>query len=230
MAPPLLPRARESIACYPPDRDERECLETINALVAAGFSLEDLRPYAKGTDSLLLLNAPTKTLIKVPRLDSNASPLKEGLFLLLLEKSSEVKLAPRVYSFSERFVHMELIEGEELADFLDRGGRLRPSQICSLLRKALALDLIGVDHGELVRPHKHVMLTKRGGEPVFVDFGRASATRRSKNLASLLSFLVGLSDELSRVRAQIIEELRRCKVEKDRCRLLVEFLCSEVGA
>jgi len=72
------------------------------------------------------------------------------------------------------FLTMAFIEGESLAQYLRRSGRLAPAQAAELLRKvAAALDkahLAGIVHRDL-KP-ANIMLTSEG-EPVIMDFGLA---------------------------------------------------------
>jgi len=192
------PRLRESALapspCYPPPRSEREreeCSRLEEALRKANLEPECLRPIGRGTDSVVFVHCRTGGAVKVRRLDSRKSLSAEGLALLYLSAASPEKLAPRVFAFSSRFVHMEFIEGVRVADFL----RSDPSEeearrvACECLRKAALMDLLGVDHGQLSRAHEHVILAGRELEPVFIDFGDSSFSRRPHNLTSIWSFL-----------------------------------------
>jgi len=175
--------------CYP--REASGCEELVEDLLGFGFDLERLSFYKKGTDSVVLLNELAGTLVKVARLDSNAEIAKEGLLLLRLAYAApELRLAPRALAFSKKFLHMERVSGPTLAELLESGRRLGLRHACELLARALALDLLGVDHGELSRPYKHVVFAEPGEEPVFLDFGRASISRRPRNFSCIASFLL----------------------------------------
>jgi len=47
--------------------------------------------------------------------------------------------------------------------------------------------VVGLDHGELVRAHRHVIVS--GGEPRIIDFESASTSRRCANVTSVVQYL-----------------------------------------
>jgi serine/threonine protein kinase len=109
----------------------------------------------------------------------------------LLERfHSEVRIARqvshpnvcRVYDIGEAeglpFISMEYVDGEDLADLLQRIGRLPSAKALEIARKLCAglaaAHERGVIHRDL-KPH-NIMLNKRG-EVVIMDFGLAAAAR-----------------------------------------------------
>ena len=197
MASTLLSLARERMICYPPHAESNKCARVVESLAGIGVSLEDLEVYSKGTDSIILLSKPTKTVFKVARLDSNANMCREGMIMLYVEHASRRKIAPRALAFTREFVHMELIRGAPLKSMIELNRKIEACQLCLILGKVLELDMIGVDHGELSRPHKHIIFREPDGEPMIIDFGRASLSRRPKNLTSTISFFLNNKNVLS---------------------------------
>jgi putative serine/threonine protein kinase len=101
---------------------------------------------------------------------------------------------------------MEFINGPYLSDWIREltsweAESLR-TVIRSLLLQARRLDEAGLDHGELVRLRRHVIL--RGGEPVIIDFESASTDRRVANVTTILQSLF-LNSNTSRTIGAIIE-------------------------
>ncbi len=148
--------------------------------------LDGLRLLDRGTDALVFLERGG-TVIKVPRLDSNYSPLHEARVLLRLQYTSRRRLAPRVFSYNPYYLRMERIACPSVDQLLEQGHMDRRS-VCLMLEAALELDRLGIDHGEVARPHKHVRIC--GEDVVFIDFGRASTRRRPRNFTSLASFVL----------------------------------------
>ncbi|MCP8314047.1 MAG: serine/threonine protein kinase, partial [archaeon] len=89
-----------------------------------------------------------------------------------------------------------------------------------LLDKCYALDKLGLDHGELSDPKKHVIISEK---PVIIDFESASISRRVANLTKIMQYLfiggpmakklrqiLGIEDEKI-----IIDSIKNYKEEKD---------------
>ena len=86
-----------------------------------------------------------------------------------------------------------------------------------LFEQRRRLDSVGLDHGELSRAHKNVLVTGEDG-PWILDLESASLSRRPRNLTSLAQylFLGGLARRVGRVlgpvdRAGLLGLLRRYK-------------------
>ena len=71
-----------------------------------------------------------------------------------------------------------------------------------LLEKARRLDEIGLDHGELSRAHRHIIVS--GGEPRLIDFESASTERRVSNITSLTQYLF-INRRMRRLISRVIE-------------------------
>jgi len=88
---------------------------------------------------------------------------------------------------------MELVEGLSLPMWMDslrgRGRRARVrSMVRPLLEQCLRMDAYGLDHGELSRAHKNVIVSN-DDIPVILDFESASLMRRPSNFTSLAQYL-----------------------------------------
>ncbi|NPA05431.1 MAG: hypothetical protein GXO09_04995 [Crenarchaeota archaeon] len=120
--------------------------------------------------------------------------------------------APEPYAWGLRVLVVEPVLGPRIEEY--RAGRIRDLLylLSRLLWKAYMLDRVGLLHGELARPHDHVLL--RGGEcmpePFIVDY-ESSTLRRSgrSNLTQLVGGLRRLRGILGWLPGEGWEELRR---------------------
>jgi putative serine/threonine protein kinase len=127
--------------------------------------------------------------LKARRADADRETLEREAEYLRL--ANGVSVGPRLVDVSQNFLLMELIEGEYLADWVERLNsgdteRLR-RVIVDLLNRAHRLDVVGLDHGELSSAHRHVMIA--GGVPRIIDFESASTARRCSNVTSITQYM-----------------------------------------
>lgn len=127
--------------------------------------------------------------LKIRRTDADrASLVKEAENLA---RANKVSVGPRLLDVSDNFLLMELIEGEYIADWVQR---IQPPDVGLLhhvlkllMDKARRLDLIGLDHGELSRAHRHVIVARN--EPRIIDFESSSIGRRVSNVTSIAHYI-----------------------------------------
>ena len=127
--------------------------------------------------------------LKIRRVDADRDSLAAEAESL--RRANLVSVGPRLMAASSNFLLMELIEGDYLPDWV---GGLGPSEerrlrrvIRLLLDKARRLDSAGLDHGELSRAHRHVIVA--GDEPRIIDFESASTGRRAANVTSVAQYV-----------------------------------------
>ncbi len=126
--------------------------------------------------------------LKILRTDADRTSMqREGL---MLAYANTVQVGPKIVNCTDDFLISELIEGISLMSWTNMGPELLHPDRCAraLIFQGFRLDLAGMDHGELSRPDKHVIL-QNGGAPVILDFESASLNRRCNNLLSLVQFL-----------------------------------------
>jgi putative serine/threonine protein kinase len=117
---------------------------------------------------------------------------------------------------------MEQINGIPLFRWVTHSGknvRLVKKLLAELLDACFRLDSIGLDHGELSRTPKNVLVTA-DGSPCIVDFETASMVRRVANVTSLLQYFMfgSISKSISAARLfsnrrSILRALSRYKHE-----------------
>ena len=165
-----------------------------------------------------------KVAVKIRRNDSPRKNLKKEARLLQI--TNRYGVGPKLIDFSKNFLVMEYLEGEKIGKWIsDLKTKLRTSQIKTVIKKVLEdcykLDMIGLDHGELSRMPKHVIVGKK---ITIIDFESSSMERRVSNVTSATqAFFIGsgISKTVKRVykipeKKKIINVLRGYKQNQSR--------------
>lgn len=132
-----------------------------------------------------------KVALKIRRRDADRSSMQHEA--QMLTKANKVDIGPRLLEITDNFLLMEYIQGPLLPTWVEL---LEGDEVVKRLRKVLlrvmeqawALDQIGLDHGELSRAPKHIIV-KQVDTPVILDFESASISRRLSNVSSISQFL-----------------------------------------
>lgn len=150
--------------------------------------IDGLRILGKGCDSIVVKALMNDALValKIRRTDSHVKTLiVEGENQRL---ANSVGVGAKVYCFSEDFIVMELVEGRHIDEFVRLASGIEVKKVVvNLLKQCRRLDVLGLDHGELSRAQKHVIV-RPCLEPVIMDFGSSSKSRRPANVSSLFSY------------------------------------------
>lgn len=147
----------------------------------------------KGTNSLVIkcVYRSKDAVVKILRLDSNRTSLE--LEADILKRIESLGLAPKIYVYREWFIVEEYIHGESFIKYTKRLPNISIRDVYlvikDLLCKAIILDNVRVDHGELSRPKKHIVISPNN-KVFFIDFESASTSRNPKNLTSILQYLL----------------------------------------
>ena len=221
------------LICYPKfdEKEAEERLRELETLRVRGIELmgrhilNGLPILGKGKTSIVTAACFNGRLaaLKMRRTDScrcsmNHEAEKQRLANL-------VNVGPRLLASSDNFIIMEIVEGEYFQDWLLK---LEYSQkrtlariMGNLMQQARKLDEIGLDHGELSRAPKHIIVKE--GCPVIIDFESASLTRKPSNLQSLINYfyfnrknreIIGRLLHIPQKR-QLIELLKKYKDSKN---------------
>ena len=130
-----------------------------------------------------------RVALKIRRADADRASLEGEAERLRL--ANGVSVGPRLLAASPNFLVMELVEGDYLVDWVGglgpSDGRLLRRVLAAVLGRVRRLDEAGLDHGELARADRHVIVS--GGVPRIVDFESASTSRRCRNVTSLAQYL-----------------------------------------
>jgi putative serine/threonine protein kinase len=132
-----------------------------------------------------------KVALKIRRMDADRSEMQYEAEML--KKANTVQVGPKLLGASENFLLMEFIKGPLLFQWISMlKGRGTKSRIQKVLRGILEqcwrLDKIGLDHGELSKAPKHIIIDKED-KPHLVDFETASINRKVSNVTSICQYL-----------------------------------------
>ena len=125
----------------------------------------------------------------------------------MLRKANSAKVAPKLFAASNNFLLMQLIEGDLLPDWLETNTdkEIVKRVLGRVLYDCYGLDELGLDHGELSKAPKHVIIDRQL-KPWIVDFETASDARKPSNVSAMGSFLFTSAGEVARNVALILGE------------------------
>jgi putative serine/threonine protein kinase len=167
-----------------------------------------------------------KAALKIRRVDADRKEMRHEAEML--KRANKTGVGPKLLGATENFLLMEFIEGTHLPKWIEtlkgRGVKTRLRRVLrEILEQCWRLDNIGLDHGELSRAPKHIII---GTDDLsfIVDFETASVSRRVSNVTSLCQFLfIGshlartLTKKLGKVDVkQLIHALRAYKQKRTR--------------
>jgi putative serine/threonine protein kinase len=151
-----------------------------------------------------------KAALKIRRVDADRLGLQHEAEMLT--KANSVNVGPKLIGVSTNFLLMQFINGDLLPDWLETPRE--KAHVCSVLSNVLEqcwrLDAIGLNHGELSKAPKHLIIDRRG-KPFIVDFETASLNRKSSNVTSICQYFF-ISGAVSRLLAEKLGEKNRSAV------------------
>jgi len=128
--------------------------------------------------------------LKIRRVDADRIGMQHEAEML--KTANKVEVGPRLIGVSENFLLMDFVEGTLLPEWIERlkgkGTRNRIRQVLrDVLEQCWRLDAIDLDHGELSRAPKHIIIG-RDNKAVIVDFETASLQRHVSNVTSICQY------------------------------------------
>ncbi|HEU4604734.1 MAG TPA: RIO1 family regulatory kinase/ATPase [Nitrososphaera sp.] len=184
-SPELVP-----LVCYPrfseseySDRiAEMESLGVTSIALGGRTTINGVRVAGKGQVGLVLrAKIGNKTCaLKIRRLDADRKSMDEEARLHRIANGAGV--GPRLEGHSKNLVAMEFVDGQSIVDWVGNApkGKLR-RMARSVLEQCYSLDRAGLDHGELSRLNRHVIVA---GNPYIIDFESASTARKTSNVTA----------------------------------------------
>ncbi len=172
----------------------------------------NLSLLGKGVAGVVIvgLSGPTKVALKIRREDSRRRSLAQEA--VMLQVANSVGVGPRYIGGTNDVLAMEFVEGATLplwlASLKGRGRKARmKGALASLLDQCFRLDKAGLDHGELSRAHKNVIVSK-DDRPWILDFESSSRSRRAGNFTSLAQYLF-LGGTFAKKTVKVLGPVRR---------------------
>jgi len=162
--------------------------------------------------------------VKIRRLDADRPNLLHEAQMLRL--ANGVKVGPKLIEASKNFLVMEIVNGDILPIWLQTNSDMVvvKAVVRDILEQCWRLDQAGLDHGELSKAPKHVLVDK-AGKAFIVDFETASVERRDANVTAICQYLFASNSSacvtLTQIfglkdRTQLVEALRSYKKNKSR--------------
>lgn len=232
----LLEERYGRVMCYP-RHDLRELRRRVKELKKLGVTAVEfvgeknafnVQVLGKGCVGIVVaaLTDRGKVALKVRRVDADRAGMQREAEML--RRANDVGVGPHLLGTTENFLLMEFVEGTLLPQWVEmRKGRGTRSRIRGVLRAVLEqcwrLDESGLDHGELSRAPKHVIVDS-SDNPCLVDFETASLHRRVSNVTSICQyFFIGsqaakmIKRKLGEInREDLIKALRTYKQQRTR--------------
>lgn len=190
----------------------------------SGLGVEGVaRLLGKGHSSVVLevaLVDGSRAALKVLRTDSKRTELLKECDLM----KRAYPLSPRVMGCGRDYILMEVIEGTPAAEAISKTGRAAPL-VFKVISAGRGLDILGVDHAELSRAHRHVVVTPDGRVKI-LDYESATASERPRNVCRLASWLLYRVVRVKPETDEILELLREYKRagEEERRRVFPKLL------
>jgi putative serine/threonine protein kinase len=165
-----------------------------------------------------------RVALKIRRVDADRDGLQHEA--QMLAKANAVQVGPKLIGVSRNFLLMQLIDGAVLPEWLDANKEQEHvrSVLEDVLEQCWRLDSAGLDHGELSKAPKHIIVDKQR-KPWIVDFESASVNRKPANVTSVCQFLFTSGSGVSRGVAEMLGERKREEIicalrlyKKDRTR------------
>ncbi len=152
-----------------------------------------------------------RVAMKILRVDADRPDLLHEAEML--QKAESIDVAPKLFGASKNILLMQLIEGDLLPAWLethkDKG--MVHQVLASVLESCYRLDMIGLDHGELSKAPKHIIVDHQL-KLWLVDFETASDTRKPANVSAICHFLFTSPGEVGQMVSTILGERNRAEI------------------
>ena len=193
-SPELVP-----LVCYPRfseseynDRiTEMKSLGIMSITLGGRTVINGVRVVGKGQVGLVLrVKIGDKTCaLKIRRLDADRKSMDGEARLHML--ANDAGVGPRIEGHTKNLIAMEFVDGQSIVDWVGDAPKAKLRKMArSVLEQCYSLDQAGLDHGELSRLDRHVIISDK---PHIIDFESASTARKTCNVtaASQSIFLHG---------------------------------------
>jgi putative serine/threonine protein kinase len=152
-----------------------------------------------------------RVALKIRRVDADRTGLEHEA--QMLAKANAEQVGPRLIGVSKNFLLMQLVDGYLLPQWLN--AHKDKDQLHDVLGEVLEqcwrLDNINLDHGELSKALKHIIISKPQ-DPFIVDFETASVDRKPANVTSVCQFLFTGYGIVAKAVAEVLGEVDRTEV------------------
>jgi putative serine/threonine protein kinase len=118
--------------------------------------------------------------LKIRRIDADRRTMDEEARLHKI--ANDAGVGPRLEGHTKNLIAMEFVAGQSIVDWVDGASKARMRKMTrSVLEQCYCLDKAGLDHGELSRLDRHIIISDR---PCIIDFESASTARKTCNVTA----------------------------------------------
>jgi len=123
----------------------------------------------------------------------------------MLSTANSASVAPRLITASKNFLLTQLIDGELLPNWLktNKDAAVVKQVLGEVLEQCFRLDQVGLDHGELSKAPKHVLVDK-AQKPFIVDFETASVERKVANVTAVCQYLFAGNSTVAKILVEVL--------------------------
>ena len=188
------------LICYPrfSENEYNDRIAEMEALLVTSIALggrttiNGVRVSGKGQVGLVLrAKIGSKTCaLKIRRVDADRKSMDGEARLHNI--ANDAGVGPRLVGHTKNLIAMEFVDGQSIVDWVGDAAKGRLRKMSKLvLEQCYSLDRAGLDHGELSRLNRHVIVSDR---PFIIDFESASTTRKTSNVTAAAQsiFLYGV--------------------------------------
>ena len=152
-----------------------------------------------------------RAALKMRRIDADRQSLEHEAELLT--KANTIGVGPKFLAVSKDFLLMQLVDGDLLEDWLEthKDKPLIRKVLVDILEQCWRLDEAGLDHGELSKAPKHLLVDK-ADKPFIVDFETSSVVRKVINVTSVCQFLFMGNSRASKMLGGVFGEKNRVEL------------------
>jgi putative serine/threonine protein kinase len=127
--------------------------------------------------------------LKIRRIDADRKMMDNEVRFHKIANSACI--GPSLEGHTKNLIAMEFVTGQSIIDWVVVRNKATKSNMCSLaaaiLEQCFSLDVAGLDHGELSRLTRHVIVSDR---PYIIDFESASTARKTCNVTAAAQSLL----------------------------------------
>ncbi|HEV8404545.1 MAG TPA: hypothetical protein VGQ13_01435 [Nitrososphaera sp.] len=179
---PLLSYPRFSESEYKERIAEMESLGITSITLGGRTIVNGVHIAGKGCVGLVLrakIGGKTCAL-KIRRIDADRKTMDEEARLHKIANCAGA--GPRLEGYTKNLIAMEFVDGQRIVDWVGGAAKSRLRRMArSVLEQCYGLDRAGLDHGELSRMNRHIIVSDR---PCIIDFESASTNRKTSNVTA----------------------------------------------
>ena len=213
-----------SVLCYPkPNEAELEAriaqlrsngvaaVEFRGNVIVHGVSVPVLGKGFAGIVVIAHLNSGEHTALKILRTDADRPDMLQEA--QLLAKANSVGVGPKLLGATNNFLLMQFIDGDLFPAWLkmQTDKAVVRTVLGEVLEQCWRLDQAGLDHGELSKAPKHVIID-HNQKPFILDFEAASTERNLANVTAISNFLFTNTGRVARAVAVVLGQRNKQEI------------------